>query len=62
MLAAHKFPTQNFEPTQVTHNTKTSIDHFHFMSKKYFSTETLETNISDHYSVSLEIPDSAKNA
>ena len=31
-----------------------------FISSNYFSTKTLKTTISDHYSVLLEIPDAKK--
>ena len=49
---------RNFGPTRVTPKTKTCLDQF--MSCSYFSTESLKTTISDHYSVLLKIPDAEK--
>ena len=58
MLTAYNFQIRNFEPARVTPKTKTCLDHF--ISSNYFSTKTLKTTISDHYSVLLEIPDAKK--
>ena len=58
ILTAFNFQIRNFEPPRVTPKTKTCLDHF--ISSNYFSTKTLKTTISDHYSVLLEIPDAKK--
>ena len=58
MLTAYFFQIRNFEPTRITPKTKTCLDHL--ISSECFSTKTLKTTISDHYSVLSEIPDAKK--
>ena len=54
MLKAYDFQLRNFQPTRVTPESKTCIDHM--ILQKDLLTETIETTISDHYSVLASVP------
>ena len=56
MLAAYDFKLRKIEPTRVTTETKSCLDHF--ISLNEFATDTIKTTISDHYSVILKLPES----
>ena len=54
LLASFSYENQNFEPTRVTATSSTSLDHV--SATKPLQTETIQTTISDHYTLLAEIP------
>ena len=54
LLAAYDFQVQNFLPTRVTLTSKTCLDHM--ITEGTVNTETIQTTISDHFTVTAKVP------
>ena len=54
LLASYDFQVQNFLPTRVTPTSKTCLDHL--ITERTVNTETIQTTISDHFTVTAKIP------
>ena len=59
LLSAYNLGIRNFEPTRVTPTSKTCIDHS--ITTNEIETETLQTTISDHCTVSAQESHSLAN-
>ena len=59
LLSAYNLGIRNFEPTRVTPTSKTCIDHS--ITTNEIETETLQTTISDHFTVSAQVSHSLAN-
>ena len=59
LLSAYNLGMRNFEPTRVTPTSKTCIDHF--ITTNENETETLQTTISDHFTVSAQVSHNLAN-
>ena len=54
LLASYDFQVQNCLPTRVTPTSKTCLDHL--ITERTVNTETIQTTISDHFTVTAKIP------
>ena len=54
LLAAYEFQVRNVLPTRVTPSSKRCLDHM--ITESTVNTETIQTTISDHFTVTAKVP------